>query len=57
VNGVNELDLQMQDIRKGEMEALAEEATVLREQATDINEAMEVISSYLDKMDCLCMEV
>ena len=57
VNGVNELDLQMQDIRKDEMEALVEEATLLREQATDLNEAMEVINSYLEKLEALCVEV
>ena len=57
LNGVNELDLQMQDIRRDEMSALSEEASLLREQATDINEAMEVINSYLDKMQTLCLEV
>lgn len=56
LNGVNELDLQMQDIRKGEMEALIEEATLLREQATDLNEAMKVINGYLEKMESLCVE-
>ena len=57
MNGVNELDLQMQDIRRDEMAALSEEASLLREQATDIMEAMDNISNYLDKMETLCVEV
>ena len=57
LNGVNELDLQLQDIRRDELETLCEAATLLREQATDINEALEVINGYLEKIKDLCVEV
>lgn len=57
MNGVNELDLQMQEIRQGELEALCEAASLLREQATDISEALEVIGGYLGKIQDLCVEV
>ena len=57
LNGVNELDLKMQEIRQVELANLVEEAGVLREQATDINEAMEVIDGYLRRIKDLCIEV
>ena len=57
MNGVNELDLKMQEIRQAELAFLVNEATTLREQATDINEAMEVISGYLGILNDLCIEV
>ncbi|XP_057307144.1 myoferlin-like [Hydractinia symbiolongicarpus] len=56
MNGVNELDLKMQEIRQVELANLVDEATTLREQATDIHEAMEVIDGYLGRVRDLCIE-
>lgn len=47
----------MQEIRQGELAALCEAATLLREQATDISEALETIGGYLGKIQDLCIEV
>lgn len=57
VNGVNELDLKLQEIRNGELQCIVEEASKLREQATDVHEAMEEVNSYLNRLHDLCSEV
>ena len=57
VNGVNELDLKNQEIRLSEMALLVEEATVLRESATDVNEAMDGVHGYLLRLKELVIEV
>lgn len=56
-NGVNELDLNKQDRRKAELASLVGEISVLRESATDIIETIEVIKSYLMRLEELCIEV
>jgi len=56
VNGVNELDLKNQEIRLSEMALLVEEATVLRESATDVNEAMDGVHGYLLRLKELVIE-
>jgi len=55
-NGVNELDLKLQEIRNDELECIVSEARVLREQATDITEAMNDIDGYLHRLTELCDE-
>ena len=57
LNGVNELDLKIQEIRQEELLVLVNEASTLREQATDINEAMDTIDGYLRRLRDLCDEV
>ena len=57
VNGVNELDLKLQDIRQTELQSIVEEASKLREQATDVHEAMEDVNNYLNRLHDLCAEV
>ena len=47
----------MQDTRKAELCALVEEISVLRESATDIDETVEVISGYQQRLKDLCIEV
>ncbi|XP_065071964.1 myoferlin-like isoform X2 [Rhopilema esculentum] len=56
VNGVNELDLKLQEIRNAELQQIVAEARNLREQATDVHEAMEEINSYLNRLHDLCTE-
>ncbi|XP_047127416.1 myoferlin isoform X1 [Hydra vulgaris] len=56
LNGVNELDLKILEIRQEELKGLANEAITLREQATDINEAMDTIDGYHRKLRDLCEE-
>jgi len=56
VNGVNELDLKLQDIRQTELQSIVEEASKLREQATDVHEAMEDVNNYLNRLHDLCAE-
>lgn len=55
--GVNELDMHLQEIRKGELASLCEAATLLRAQATDIDEAIGETKEYLQKIQHLCVEV
>ena len=57
MNGVNELDLKLQEIRNGELASIAEDASKLREQATDVNEAMDEVNNYLNRLHDLCTEV
>lgn len=57
VNGVNELDLKIQEIRIGELAGIVEEASKLREQATDVNEAMEEVNNYLNRLHDVALEV
>lgn len=57
VNGVNELDLKLQEIRTAELQCIRDEASKLREQATDVNEAMEEVNNYLNRLNDLCTEV
>ena len=44
-------------MRKFELVSLSEEATDLREQATDIIEALDIIYGYLSRIKELCIEV
>ena len=57
VNGVNELDLKLQEIRRAELQLIVDEASKLREQATDVHEAMEEVNNYLNRLQDLCAEV
>lgn len=57
MNGVNELDLKIQEIRIGELAGIVEEASKLREQATDVNEAMEEVNNYLNRLHDVALEV
>ena len=57
MNGVNELDLKLQEIRTAELAIVLEDASKLREQATDVNEAMEEINTYWNRLHDLCSEV
>ena len=55
-NGVNELDLKIQETRSDELLCLKEEALNLREHATDAQEALDTIDGYLKRVECLCEE-
>ena len=57
MNGVNELDLKLQEIRNADLQQIVAEARNLREQATDVHEAMEEINNYLNRLHDLCTEV
>ena len=54
---MNELDLKLQEIREAELQSIVEEASKLREQATDVHEAMEEVNNYLNRLQDLCAEV
>ena len=53
----NELDKQNLYYREGELETISKEASALRENATDINEALSEVENYLGTLDNLCIEV
>ena len=55
-NGVNELDLKIQETRSDELLCLKEEALNLREHATDAQEALDTIDGYLKRVEGLCEE-
>lgn len=54
--GVNELDLKIQDTRILEKLAIMEEATKLRESATDVAEAMAEIEGYMQRLKDISVE-
>lgn len=53
----NELDLQLRQFRSTELQYVVEEATKLRETATDINEALAEVENYLACLKNLTIEV
>ena len=53
----NELDKQGQYYRVNELETIVREASNLRENATDINDALSEVENYLGVLDNLCIEV
>ena len=57
MNGVNELDLNLQKIRNRELKLIAEEATKLREQPKDVKGTMDEIHNYLNRLHDLRSEV
>ncbi len=53
----NELDRQLRYYRETELEHIQKEAVKLRENATDVNEAMGEIEGYLGQLRNLAIEV
>lgn len=54
--GVNELDLKIQETRMMEKLAILEEASKLRESATDVGEAMTEIEGYMQRLKDIAVE-
>lgn len=52
-----ELDNLLASYREGELEAIVEMATTLKENATDVNDALSEVENYLQMLKNLAVEV